>query len=75
MRGARKVHQCQRSICRNRDEHPDLEYHYQVNLLHSRLDEQPGRLCVKSLFQDYLVEVAFIPSSSEAFVLDPDLLS
>jgi hypothetical protein len=43
MAGTREVHQCQCPDCRAAGDHPDQEYHHQVNLLLSRLDEQQRR--------------------------------
>jgi hypothetical protein len=37
------VRSCQCAVCGSGLEHPDLEYHRQMNLLMSRLDEQQRR--------------------------------
>ena len=37
------VRSCQCAVCGSGVEHPDLEYHRQMNLLLSRLDEQQRR--------------------------------
>jgi len=38
-----EVRSCQCAVCGSGIEHPDLEYHRQMNLLLSRLDEQQRR--------------------------------
>jgi hypothetical protein len=38
-----EVHVCQCAHCQGPGEHPDREYHRQINLLLSRLDEQQRR--------------------------------
>jgi hypothetical protein len=38
-----EVRACQCAVCGSGLEHPDLEYHRQMNLLLSRLDEQQRR--------------------------------
>lgn len=37
------IHQCECPICRQQEDHPDKELHYQMNLFLSRLDEQQRR--------------------------------
>jgi hypothetical protein len=37
------VHQCECPYCRSDQDHPDRQWHQQVNLLMSRLDEQQRR--------------------------------
>jgi hypothetical protein len=39
----RDVHQCQCPDCRSGADHPEQEFHHQMNLLCSRLDEQQRR--------------------------------
>lgn len=42
----RAVHQCQCQICRSAEGHPEKEYHHQLNVVLSRLDEQQRRWSV-----------------------------
>ena len=37
------IHQCQCHSCLQEIDHPDKQYHYQINLFLSRLDEQQRR--------------------------------
>ena len=43
MRGTKEVRQCQCSVCQSDGARPDQEYHHQINVLLSRLDEQQRR--------------------------------
>jgi hypothetical protein len=37
------IRQCQCSICRQESDHPDKQFHHQINLIVSELDEQQRR--------------------------------
>lgn len=43
MQEANKIHQCQCSVCRQPEEHPNQIVHHQMNMFLSRLNEQKRR--------------------------------